>query len=420
MGGLGGGLMILFVLLLAARCLAQLGWIPGAISNRCPALARMAPPFLERRWKPGPAACVLAFLGVLAAQWLFAWCCWKSLGQTGGLSAFFAHFWQRFTTAGDSPHYLFLAQNGYAAQGENAKLLVFYPLYPTLIRLTHRLLAFWSASWQLAGLLVSQLCWGFAGAAMLRLAAWRLNVEGAVTATLLMALYPFGFFALGIYTESLFLLLCLTCMLAALRRSWLCAGVLGFFAALTRTQGLVLVLPTLFLWLCARKTGKQGLKNLGLLLMPLGTGGYLLLNYCLFGNWLQFLIFQKDAPWYQTTRWIGQNLTQHWNMALEYPGLAPFIYWAQLGLYFAAMALLFWGLHRKEPAAWLIWGGAYLGLCYLPGWLISGGRYMFGCLPLFLLMAGAKRRVTRAALLALSGALLYYFGAFYMQGQAIM
>ena len=106
-------------------------------------------------------------------------------------------------------------------------------------------------------------------------------------------------------------------------------------------------------------------------------------------------------------------------MALEYPGLAPFLYHAQLVLYFAAMALLLWGLWKQCPTHWLIWGGAYLGMCYLAGWLISGGRYVFGCIPLFLIGASLPRPA-RWLLAAVSAFFLWKMGVYYMQGQAIM
>ena len=411
-GQVGGGLMIVFVALLAVRCWQRLG-LPGARRLKAPKLP-------GGRYRPGPGALAAAFFGVLAIQWCFAVLCWHSLGQTGGMQAFWQHFYQRFTTAGDSPHYLLLARQGYVSQGEDAKYIVFYPLYPLLIRLAHGLLAPFGASWQLAALAVSQLCWGGAGAAMLALAGQDLDREKAVTATLLMALYPFGFFALGVYTESLFLLLSLLCMLAGRRRRWPAAGALGALAALTRSQGLVLFLPLLYLWLKERRVQRQGPASLGLALAPMGFILYLGLNRLLFGDWFAYMEFQAAPPWYQSVRWIGQNLAQQWDMARQYPGLAPFIYYSQLALYFVGMALLLWGLFKGARTAWLIWGGAYQGMSYLPGWLISGSRYMFGCLPLFLLGASLHARWARAALCAVSAGFLYYFGVFYMQGQAIM
>lgn len=130
-GHSGGALMVLFVALLALRCAKRLGLVLWPAAPHGP-----SPP----AGLPAPALALAAF-GVLAAQFLFAFLCWLDLGQTGGLAAFWQHFFERFTTAGDSPHYLLLAREGYAAEGDAAKYIVFYPLYPLAVRLMHALLA---------------------------------------------------------------------------------------------------------------------------------------------------------------------------------------------------------------------------------------------------------------------------------------
>lgn len=413
-GWLGGGGMIAFVVTLALRCLALLGWMPGRLPGWRMFQREDA---LPHSMEFSRQAYAVAFFAPLVVQWAALFFAWLTLNQSGGAAAFLTHFWQRFTQAGDSPHYLFIAQNGYVPQGEDAKWIVFYPLYPLCIRLMSLLTG---GNFALAGILVSQLCWGGCGVAALSLAGRWLPRGQAIWAVAFLTVYPFSFFSMGVYTESLFILLCLCCMQLALTGRWGWAGLLGGMAALCRTQGMVLLLPVLWLWLRARQTERQGVKSLGLLLIPAGWGGYLLCNRLVFGDWFAFLEFQAAPPWYQTTKWIGQNLTQHWNMALEYPGLANFIYWPQVGLYFTVLVLLVWGLFAGVRTEWLIWGGAYLGMTYLAGWMISGPRYMFACLPAFFLMARIGRPWLRAALCVLSGMALCTYAVLYMQGQAIM
>ncbi len=94
-------------------------------------------------------------------------------------------------------------------------------------------------------------------------------------------------------------------------------------------------------------------------------------------------------------------------MAQQYPGLAVFIYAAQLVLYLIAMGLLLYGLLSGAPTHVLLYGGAYLGMCYLSGWLISGPRYLFSCLPLFLLLARPKNRIWQALTPIVSAMLLF-------------
>ena len=79
-------------------------------------------------WKVAFAALGLHWLAVIAA-----YCVMRA--TTPGTGTLLAMLEARFTTAGDAPHYLFLATEGYQATGEQANLIVFYPLYPLLMRL---------------------------------------------------------------------------------------------------------------------------------------------------------------------------------------------------------------------------------------------------------------------------------------------
>ena len=113
-------------------------------------------------------------------------------------SRFLEGFWQRFTTAGDSPHYLYWRNTVTPAAEDKRNLIVFYPLYPLLIRLLGSL---FGGRYALAGLAISQGCWAAAAAAFRALAGRRLAPGGARAAAAAFLFYPFSFFALGVYTE---------------------------------------------------------------------------------------------------------------------------------------------------------------------------------------------------------------------------
>jgi hypothetical protein len=271
-----------------------------------------------------------------------------------------------------------------------------------------------------AGLFVSWACWGGACVSMLEFAAQRYDRPRAALATSLLALYPFSFFSMGVFTESVFLLLSTQCLLRIEKRQWLAVGVLGCLAALCRTQGVLLIFPAAYVWLLARKNKERDLKCLCLLLIPAGFGGYLLLNKIVAGRWTAYVAYQKAPPWYQSARWIGANLIQQYGMAQQYPGLARFIYVPELVLYSIVMGLLFYGLLSSAPAHVLLYGGAYLGISYLSSWLISGPRYLFGCLPLFLLLARPRNRMWQTLIPMVSAMLLFCYAVYYLQGQSIM
>lgn len=352
--------------------------------------------------------------GALACQWavvLAAYCL-----VHGGPAGFWAGLWQRFTTAGDSPHYLFLAENGYPRTGEQSNLLVFYPLYPLLVRLLGMACG---GRYALCGMALSQVC--FAGAAVLfrALAGRRLPAGGARCAAAALLLYPFSFFAFGVYTEGLFLLLSIGCLYALDRQSWGAAGLTGLLAALCRTQGVALFFAAVYAVWQAPRPRRRGAWA-ALLGAPAGYGLYLSLNWAVQGEFFRYLDHQSAAPWYQTARWFGANLVQQYGMALDYPGLARFIYLPQLVLYFvglAALGYLFW--RGTAPAA-AVYALAYFGMSYLSSWLISGGRYLFGCLGLYMALGSVRRPWVRGLLLAAEGGFLLLYAVYYMQGQAIM
>ena len=97
-------------------------------------------------WKVAFAALGLHWLAVIAA-----YCVMRV--TTPGTGTLLAVLEARFTTAGDAPHYLFLATEGYQATGEQANLIVFYPLYPLLMRL----LSFVTGNAAISGVLISQI-----------------------------------------------------------------------------------------------------------------------------------------------------------------------------------------------------------------------------------------------------------------------
>lgn len=150
-----------------------------------------------------------------------------------------------------------------------------------------------------------------------------------------------------------------------------------------------------------------------------GYGGYLALNWAVHGDAFRYLYYQSIEPWYQHAAWFGDNLAQQYGMAVEYPGLARYIYIPQLVVYFVAVAALGYLYWRGVCHTAAVYSTAYFGMSYLSSWLISGGRYMFGCIGIFLAL-GALPKAPRRLLLAAEAGLLLLYAVYYRQGQAIM
>lgn len=369
----------------------------------------------RKKWKTSTGIIAVS----LGFHYLLIFLAYCMIGNGFSLSGLWQLILDRLTQPGDAIRYLDLAENGYVKTGENAINLVFYPLYPLMVRLIGLLIG----NFSIAGMIISQV--SFAGAAILLYE--RLLLDGdersAWYGILLFSLYPFSMFVLGVFSEGLFLLLTISCLYALRKRRFIVAGILGFGAALTRTQGMLLIFPAVYECISLR-LGKEKRKirpgDLAILLIPAGFGVYLVINYILHGNCLKFLEFEAGEPWYQTTKWIGENIAQHYQMAQEYQPLSFIIYYVQIALYFIALGILLWGFMKKAPMGDLLYGGAYLGFTYLSGWMISGGRYLLGCIPLFMLLSKIRQEWIRRMILLLSGMLFFAYGLFYMMGYAIM
>ena len=370
-------------------------------------------PRLPRPLRPAQWPWLAIFIASLAILWLGAFA--AHIAVTGSPSGFFAHYQSRFTEAGDAYYYKLIAESGYPRAGADVNAIVFYPLYPLLMGLLGRALGGHTAA---AGLLLSHLCYGFSAVVLVKLAKKECAHPGA--ALVAYWLYPFGFFAQGVFTEGLFLLLTLSGLYLIREKRWLAAGAVGLLAALTRVQGVLLLLPGVYCaWRACRKDGWRW-RYLAVAGPVLGFGAYLALNKAVCGSFFAYQYYESIEPWWQKPQWLGDTLAQQFNMAVAYPGLANWIYWPQLFLYFIAAALLFAGLRRELDTAYLLYGTAYLGMCYTASWLISGGRYMLGCVPLYLCVGRLKNPGLRVLILAaeLVFFCLVYF--WFMQGQAIM
>ncbi len=365
----------------------------------------------------------LCILGLTLIVHLVFLCIAFGVYRTQNTNANLQHIYERFTMAGDSPHYLYLAENGYQSEGEQAKLIVFYPLYPLVMKIVGVILL---GNYELAGLLISYVCSGLASIFMYRLVKLDYGEERAVESVMLFLMYPFMMFTMGVYTESLFLLLTLSGLYQIRKGAWEKAGILGFFASLCRMQGMLLLAPAVYEYFQVRaEEGKSwreyaNKKHLLMFLMPLGFLIYLLLNLVIAGKWNAFWDYQQAPPWYQSTHWINANMTKDYGMALDYKGLNYIIYWVQIVLFFVAAFALFYGIRKKVRSSIIVYGGIYTCFCYLTGWLISGGRYMMGCVSLFVIFAAIEKEWVRHFILGISAALCMIYMILYMQGQAIM
>ncbi len=376
----------------------------------------------KQEWKDGNNQWMrnmsIALLAVLI-HWLLmyvAYVVWRLAGDQS-ISGFAMALYHRWEEAGDIPHYVNIAKHWYQATGENANEIVFFPLYPVLMKVFY----LFCRNYVVAGVLVSNLCLAVGSVYFFRLLEMECDRICAWEGFFLLQLFPVGFFMIGAYTESLFIMLTAICLYYIRRERWIVVGIVGMLAALSRSQGIVLLVPAVYeICLQFRTKEHRTWSAAGVCLIPVGTLVYLMMNQMIYGKWNAFIKFQAAEPWYNTSHWISENLTQHYSMGIQYPYLGVFIYWAQMILYFGVMLLLFYGLHKKIRTSYIALGGAYIFVTYLHGWMISGPRYMMSCLPLYLIAASGLGKTGKRVLFIAFGILAVFFHMWYLQGQAIM
>jgi 4-amino-4-deoxy-L-arabinose transferase-like glycosyltransferase len=173
----------------------------------------------------------------------------------------------------DSVWYLAIAGSGYGDGAREA----FFPLYPVVARLVG--LPVGSAL--VGGVLASTALLGVALVLLHRLVALDHPREVARNAVLVTAFMPMSFFFSAVYSESLFLALSVGAVYAARRERWALAGVLGGLGAMTRSSGVLLLVPLLILYLWDTSTLRQWPRPralrpdvLWLALVPAGLAAY--------------------------------------------------------------------------------------------------------------------------------------------------
>ncbi len=168
----------------------------------------------------------------------------------------------------DAVYYINIVVRGYRLDDGTAS---FHPLLSWLATP----IAWLVGSPLLALMLVVSLASALLLLAFERLARLDLAPDAARTGTLLLAFSPLGFILFTPYTESVFLLCGVLCLLWARQRSWWLAGLAGGLAALTRQQGIFLALPLAWeLWEASGRRWRDALAAwrawLALTLVPAG------------------------------------------------------------------------------------------------------------------------------------------------------
>jgi len=336
------------------------------------------------------------------------------------ISQLLVNVWYRW----DTGWYLQIAAFGYIPGGGN---IAFMPLYSWLI---HGL-AILTGNYLFSALIISNLA-ALAVFCLLYEAAKLegLNSRTSLGVVMFFVLFPTAFFLFAAYTESLFLALVLGFWLAARRKDWLLAGLLGGLATLCRIQGVILSVVLAWFWLASLvEAGSAGIGPVAQARQVMGlltsrNGWRTILASLRHPAWVGSLIPVLTLGGYSLVMRllnltsISDTFNSYWDIrpVMPWTGVALFInrlFTTQLifidflDLTFLVMilVLLVIGLRRLDPALSLY---SWLTIAVLftrgtpPTLLMSFSRYLLVVFPAFFILAKIRSRRLRLGLWTLS------------------
>ena len=340
--------------------------------------------------------------------------------QQKTVSGFFDALWNKLFPW-DAPHYIDIIRNGYVTEGEGRLFIVFFPFYPMLCRCLTMLTGISATA---ASFIVSNAALVGCGAAVYRLA----EIDGGPTlgrrAMLLLLFCPMTYFYSISYTESTFLLMTLLAVLFARRRRFGLAVLFGAMGSSARLIGLATAIPIFWEMLrdCRERRGDGespvtageyarwiAVSVLKVLPVSLGFLGYLSLNWHLFGNATQFMVFQNEH-WINGFGHLGNTFQYCLYNSVYYDDyLYQLGIWRPQVLLLIAVPLLVLWRRKRQRSGDMAYTLVYHYISFSQTWLISGARYASGNYALYPMLAGIpKRRWAFIAMLAVECGLLAF------------
>lgn len=296
------------------------------------------------------------------------------------------HPWLNMWARWDAGWYLDIAKQGYFHRANEPANTAFFPLYPSFIAAAHQLLRlppqdYW---YLLSGVVLSNASL-LAGLAYLR-RLLHLDYSHAITARSLLycLIFPTSFFFSCAYTESLFFCLTVSAFYYGRTGRWLLASLLAALAALTRSQGVILLVPLTVEYFTQRKLLLSQIRAdfFALALIPSALLMYLWILSLHFGSW--DVLISAQAPWgrhfmlpWNTFRWLFRP---GWLSSLGYHEAIDLSFF----LFLAGCGLVTWITIPFSYRTYL-----WLSAAFFASWGMLGSvpRFVLVVFPMFLVLS---------------------------------
>ena len=332
--------------------------------------------------------------------------------------------WNRW----DSTIFTTIAKYGYTDINRTA----FFPLYSLL----ERALMYVHNNPLIDGLIISNLAGLGIFVVLYRLVSEDFNAGQAERTVLYLALFPTAFYLASGYNESLFIFLVVLNFYQLRHGHWWWAGLFGFLASLTRSTGILLVIPFYYEYL---RQGQFQLKALrwNALAGALIPGGVVLFAIWCYMQYHDPLAFSHaEATWGVHLAFPGYGMILSMQDIQASTGILSFQALRNMTdllpdlLILLFIILSFVGPWRLPRQLWVY--GIYALVLYAflqsfpklgmgPFHLESTGRYMLEVFPAFIVMAAAgKHKTFHMSYLMVSGAVLFFLLTQFLTGHWVL
>jgi hypothetical protein len=328
-------------------------------------------------------------LSRLVTALVFAMQAWVT--RTPGTPLSFAALFRNLG-AWDGIWYRQIALHGYEpalAHGDGA---AFYPLYPMLLKVFHKLLPFMDLSW--LGATLSTVFFAIGLCLLYKLTIERLGQQVARRAILYLAISPLAFVFSTVYAESLFLALAVASFLYLERQRIVLAGVFGALATLARPVG-IMIAPAMA-WHVWREGGGRIDRGFArrvwpVLLLPAAELGFMLYLWWRTGDLLATPHAQARG-WGRGPAFPPLLLVQTlWDAVVQQDRLRYLVHVSFITLWLILLVEL-WRRRRQVPLEYTIFAAGVVALPFAAGSLLAAGRYGMMGFPLFWALAILGRR----------------------------
>lgn len=309
----------------------------------------------------------------------------------------------------DSLWYVSLAREGYTFSypfdPSQYSSVGFFPLYSILMRGV----AFITHNYAIAGLVVSAICLFVAVHFLYKLVRLDFDEKTSLRAVLFLFIFPTSFYLSGVLAESLFLALTLMAFYFARKGRWFWTGVIGGLVVLTKSFGIILLLPLFLIYFKEKKYRLIDIESdiLFLSIIPSALIGFCLYGYALTGDALAYFHIQSGA-WHHSMGDPFQVISN--GITLD----NPHDYINAVFILISLSFLVFLYKTKKISRIYSLYGIILPLFNPMTGGLVGTLRYMTFNIPLYLGLAvttekETNREITLMSMCLLQGALMVFW-----------